>query len=446
MSAVPKTQTVLDSAEHAAHAALAASKARGAKGMVDRATGIEWLKGKGLASEWPAPTPAKPAPKYEPIGNPTLAYVNQKRGEVKPRSRAVTTCIEDVVAEEVEWLWPGRIPLSTVSIIGGDPGAGKSTLTGALTTTVSIGGCWPDQQGEKTPAGAVLILTAEENLANAVRPRLDKMGADLSKVHILTTIEHEDGGLSPFSLTRDIPLLEEAIERIGGVRLVIIDPIGSYVGGADSHNDAEVRDAVNPLFKLAEKHKLAVLLVAHLNKGSGTNVLYRFSGSIAFAALSRMAWFLSKHPHDKFRRLLSYVKGNPPDALTTGIAFGFAHGQMLWDAEPVDWQADEVARMLAAESDKLRAGTAKGPAPEKTVKAEEFVAQALAHGPTSLLAVLEKAQLVGIKDSTMRAAVKKLLARDAVVRYRSDDGKRVILKFPEAAGPLADQQALPGLE
>ena len=436
---------VLDTPDHVTARELAALVGSSAKVMTRRSTGIVWLMDRGLASEWPPPAPAKPEP--EPIvqGTPTLKYVAAEKAKEKPPARAVTVCMEDVVAEEIEWLMPGRIPLGTVSMIGGDPGSGKSTLTGLLATTVSIGGCWPDDPGEHTDAGNVILLTAEENLANAVRPRLDKMGADLTRIHVLTTIEQSDGRLTPFSLTRDIPLLEQACERLGDVRLIIIDPIGSYLSGADSHSDCEVREAVNPLFKLAEKHRCAVLLIAHLNKGVGTNVLYRFSGSIAFAGTSRMVWFLSRHPTERTKRVLSFVKGNPPDATITALSFGFLHGQILWDAEPLDWLADDVARLLQAEAEKLVRKPARGPDSKKAPEAEAFVLKVLESGPCLKAAIHEKGFQENIKESTVRRAINALSERRLVEQYPHTSTRATWVRLLEQPAPAVDQAKLPGL-
>ena len=256
---------------------------------------VAWLIDHGLASDWPRIEPEK-VREAVVQGNPTLKYVIEQRKKEQRKAKARMRCLAGYVAEEVEWLWPGRIPIGTVSLVAGDPGAGKSTLMRAIITTVTLGACWPDQEGSHAQAGSVVYLTAEENVCNVVMPALIRMGADLDRIHMLETIEREDGSLSPFSMTRDVPLLEEAIAEIGDVRLVVIDPVGCYMGGTDTHKTAEVLESLNPLLGLAEKYKLAVVLSAHLNKGGGTNVLYRIGGAIAFAGTARMAWFSPNTP------------------------------------------------------------------------------------------------------------------------------------------------------
>jgi RecA-family ATPase len=118
--------------------------------------------------------------------------------------------------------------------------------------------------------------TAEDNAADTIRPRLDACGADCRKVHQLTMVNGRDPQTGkvrerPFSLG-DIGPLEKAIQQKPDCKLVVIDPIGSFIGGkTDAHRDNEVRDVLSPLAKLAEKYNIAVLLVCHIRKGSGSH-------------------------------------------------------------------------------------------------------------------------------------------------------------------------------
>lgn len=417
-----------------------------------QADAIIWLVDHGLASEWPRPekTPTGPVVAPFPQGLPTMKYIAEQAKANRPKARARMTCLRDVDTEQVEWLWPGRIPVATVSLIAGDPGAGKSTLTRSLITTVTTGGCWPDQEGAHADPGCVVLLTAEENLATVVRPALEKMGADVDKVHVLETIEREDGHLSPFSMMRDVPLLEEAITALEDaghpVRMVIIDPIGDYVSGTDSHNDSEVREALNPLFKMAERHHLAVVLIAHLNKGGGTNVLYRISGSIGFVGKARMVWFYSKHPHEKGQRILSYVKGNFPEITRTAITNTLAHGQVLWDAEPVEWDSDDVARLLQVEGERFKSTAKKGRKPKKTSEAKEFLVKLLANGDACLFSVAaEKGLQLGFAEATLRVACDRLEQEGKITRSKTPADPRVWLKMVPGSDALPGQPPLPGM-
>jgi hypothetical protein len=72
-----------------------------------------------------------------------------------------------VAPQPLDWLWPGRIPLGKVSLLVGDPGQGKSLVAMDIAARVSRGLPWPDApQGPPAPVGAVLLLSADEDLGD----------------------------------------------------------------------------------------------------------------------------------------------------------------------------------------------------------------------------------------------------------------------------------------
>ncbi len=93
-------------------------------------------------------------------------------------------CAADIEPREVSWLWPRRIPSGRLAVLGGDPDIGKSTLAGAdIAARVSVGGPWPDGAGN-APHGSVIIFTVEDDLADTIVPRLQRHGADLSRIKL----------------------------------------------------------------------------------------------------------------------------------------------------------------------------------------------------------------------------------------------------------------------
>ena len=74
-----------------------------------------------------------------------------------------------------------------------------------------------------------------------------------------------------FSLA-NIGVMEAAVSQLPDLRLIIIDPIGSFLGGkVDAHRDNEVRGVLAPLAKLAERSGAGVVVVAHRRKSSGSS-------------------------------------------------------------------------------------------------------------------------------------------------------------------------------
>lgn len=203
-----------------------------------------------------------------------------------------------VKLEPVHWLWRGFLPAGMLTILGGAPGCGKTTIALSLAATVTTGGVWPD--GTRcTEPGDVLIWSGED--ANAVTAaRLVAAGADMSRVHFIDGVTGSES--EAFDPGRDMELLEATAEALPAPRLLILDPIVSAVAG-DSHKGAEVRRALQPVVTLGQRLGCAVLGITHFSKGtSGRDPVERVTGSIAFAALARVVLVAAK------------VKGEPGEA------------------------------------------------------------------------------------------------------------------------------------
>jgi putative DNA primase/helicase len=118
-------------------------------------------------------------------------------------------------------------------MLAGEPGLGKSQLAAFLAAIVTTSGDWPNGEGS-ADLGSVIVLSAEDDAADTIIPRLTAAGADLSRVHIVSAVATDDHkGRRLFNLQTDLSSLEEAIAHLGDVRLVIIDPVSSYLGKVD---------------------------------------------------------------------------------------------------------------------------------------------------------------------------------------------------------------------
>ncbi|MBC7352472.1 MAG: AAA family ATPase, partial [Thermogutta sp.] len=183
-----------------------------------------------------AKTPARNA-------RPAEAPVDSKPGDVRagfpPKTnntesefdfQPVIINLEEVVATPVEWLWDKRIPLGRITLLVGKPGQGKSFLTCDFAARVTTGTPWPD--GSPCQKGSVLMLTLEDDPADTIRPRLDAMHADVTRVRILKAVNYRDidGARRQRGLTlADLPVIEKALESLSDCRLVVIDPIGDFL-------------------------------------------------------------------------------------------------------------------------------------------------------------------------------------------------------------------------
>lgn len=252
----------------------------------------------------------------------------------------VLVCLADVEPREVQWLWPGRVPLGRITLLVGRPSEGKSFLTTDMAARITSGRLWPD--GTACPSGSVILVCAEDDPGDTIRPRLDAHLADVSRVHLLSAVRRISDNGQPhevlFTLA-DVVALEAALQTHPDCKLIVVDPIGSFLGGkTDAHRDNEVRGVLAPVARLAEKYGPAVLVVAHRRKGAGSIADDLALGSRAFTGIARAVWHLSRDSSDKGRRLLLPGKNNlAPEG--SGLAF------RIIDTPPVIVRCSNAGRM-----------------------------------------------------------------------------------------------------
>jgi len=357
-------------------------------------------------------------------------------------ARAVTVCLADVEPEEVRWLWLERIALGKPTILVGDPGLGKSFITLDLAARVTRGAAWPDGAPGADPGG-VVILSAEDGLADTIRPRLDAAGADVHRITALQAVEVPNvrgGGSveSPLDLSANLDALREAIQGVKDCRLVIIDPITAYLGHADAHRNAEIRAVLAPLARLATDHDVAILAVSHLRK-SGGPAMYRTMGSLAFNAAARAVWAVAKAKEDPTgrRRLLLPVKNNLAED-GTGMAYELGPGLdggtvVQWEPDPVHLSADDA---LAFEGDGDDHSSA-------VAEAVDWLSALLADSPLGAREVKEQAERDGIKSRTLDRAKKRL----GVVSERQGfaEGSAWVWRLPAKSAKTPEGRLASGL-
>ena len=223
-----------------------------------------------------------------PIWSPSVLQ-GETNGD---RAVLVSRCAAEIAPEKIEWLWTGRLALGKHTCIAGEPGAGKSQLSIAIIAAVTTGGEWPCGEG-RAPVGNVIVLSAEDGAADTIVPRLLAAGADTGRVHIVSAVRNPDESRRVINLQHDLELLERKIAEIGNVAPVVVDPVSSYLGKADSHKNSEVRSVLEPLSEMADRARVAILSITHFSKSGANNTtkaLHKFIGSIAFTGAPRAAF------------------------------------------------------------------------------------------------------------------------------------------------------------
>jgi hypothetical protein len=335
-----------------------------------------------------------------PAGQPSVA-TSSIHGPKEKRGALVVRRAADIEPKPVRWLWPNRLPLGKVTIIAGEPGLGKSQLTCAIAAAVTTGSAWPFDEG-KSPSGSVIILSAEDDAADTIRPRLDAAGADLARVFIISAVERDDGwGRRSFNLQADLGLLEMEIDRAGDVVLIVIDPVSSYLGKVDSHNNAELRAVLEPMGEMAARLGVGILAVTHFNKSGTGSANNRIIGSIAFVAAARAAYVVVRDKTDKDRRLFLPSKNNVgPEGV--GLSFrtqliktanDIYAPAIAWE-EPVTISAEEALAVNASKSDA---------APQRSA-AEEFLRTLVANNPLPVRQIEAEAKEAGLSWTTVKRA------------------------------------------
>ncbi len=333
--------------------------------------------------------------------------------------RAVYVRMSEVVPRRIEWLWQDRVAIGKPTIVAGDPGLGKSIITNAyMAAVVSLGGRWTD--GACCQRGSVIIVSGEDDPEDTLSPRLHAAGADMTKIYFLRCIGSGDAGegegkTRSFTLA-DVQVLRDMINKIGDVRLVVIDPIGAFVGNSDSHNNAEVRGLMAPIATLAAEIRAAFVLVAHLNKGGGkgtsTTAVYRIAGSLAFAAAARTVWGVIKDPDDPKRRLFLPIKNNIGADSDNGLAYRVidAGPSGVFTSRPmINWEAGAVQLSADDAIDTPRgAGGARGPKPVARNTCRQWLEGFLKARPQKSEAVRVAARAAGHTAITLQRAKQEL--------------------------------------
>ena len=250
--------------------------------------------------------------------------------------------MSEIQSQEVAWLWYPFIPYGKLTIVQGDPGDGKTTLVLNIAAKLSKGE-GIDREMKLTEPLTVIYQSAEDGLADTVKPRLEVAGANCENISVI------DESIKSLSMIDE--RLEEAVIRTKA-KLLILDPIQAYLGGDMDMNRAnEARDMTKKLAALAEKYQCAIVLVGHMNKASGNKAAYRGMGSIDFFAVARSVLLVGRVEGEANIRAVVQIKNNLA-AFGHPKAFELSEDGFHWLGD-YEITADEVLGGIAPKANKL---------------------------------------------------------------------------------------------
>lgn len=348
--------------------------------------------------------------------------------------------LSEAPSETIEWLWPGWIPRRMLTILGGYGGDGKSTVMASLIGAWTTGGTLPD--GAAAPATNVLMLSAEDDVSYAIRPRLETHGAAIDRVFLLKGTRTSEGRSRWLDLRRDVAVMERVI-REHEIGLVVIDPLSSYLPKADRNSEGDIRDALQPLMGLMERTDVAVVGIMHVGKAAdGRRASQRLLGSTAFTALARSVLMVADIPDDKQpddvetqgkQKVLQVVKSNYAIAPPPRLFRRPLDAAIRWFGE----SGVGIDECFASAS-----GGKRGPQPQDREEAEQMLREMLRGGTVPVTEVMAEAKRLGFSVATMRRAKKALGIEAVKIGYARGWQWRFPL-MPSLDGPAEGAQVSP---
>lgn len=349
---------------------------------------------------------------------------------IKAAGRAVEKSprqIQFVLASSVEmeitrWLWYEHIPVGDLTVFAGMPQKGKSTAAIDVVARLTTGRDFPGSF-KQIDACEVAILASEDNPKTTTVPRLVAAQADIAKVLIIKG--SEDGTQEwEIALDQDLERLRTFLDEHPAIKLIVMDPVTSYIGDVDPNKPKEVRPFLNKLKQFAEEMHVSLLLIMHLSKNPDVSALHRVGGAATWIEVPRSVWFFDVKQQDDETAPPVYVMVNGKlnivaDERKRSLEYTFAGVEVdikgvMQSMGTIQWggESDVTLEQQYNRKDK------PGPTPVKTEAAQTWLQQYLAAGPRLSADVFGDGHANGHKKDTLYEA-KNRLGVEAVHMGRS---------------------------
>lgn len=299
----------------------------------------------------------------------------------------------DVEIEKVRWLFEPYIPRGTLTMLEGNPGVGKSSLISALAAAVTRGDSVPWSTSRSQ--GRVLLMSAEDDVARILKPRLQRHRADFEFVRYQS---------DPFNLD-DAGLRRLRVElETHFPKLVVIDTVVAYLASGEDLNDAgDMTRFLTTLDLMAREFDTAIVLVRHFRKSREGAAINQGLGSIALAGRVRSILAMGRHPDDPALRAVAHIKSNyAREGETIEVEIVEQSGQhplLRWHGTNPDLTFEMIMKVEVQ---------ARGRPPSERTDAEELLRALLKDGPVPLIDVKRAGEARGMSWMTMRRASRDL--------------------------------------
>ncbi|MGL6225264.1 MAG: AAA family ATPase, partial [Thermoguttaceae bacterium] len=290
----------------------------------------------------------------------------QSWGEQKTNNRSDRTIVSSgseievelvpfssIKTKPVEWLLQDMVALGTVTVFAGKPGIGKSFLTCFLASKVSSDSEYLFRESA-IPKGSVIMINAEDP-ESVIQERLKNGQANSDKV-LRPKALSQDKTKEGETVKTEVPLTLESVgsfrtmlEQTPDCRLIVIDPVSAFYGDIKEHSNTEIRAVLSQLKALAEKHKVAFVLISHTNKSDSTDSSNRLHGSRGLQAAARAVWFVV-HDEDTGLNTVCCDKTNLSEN-RAGFTYSLQDGAVCIEDENVQTTA---SKELGKEANRLR--------------------------------------------------------------------------------------------
>ncbi len=344
----------------------------------------------------------------------------------------------DLAPSPVQWLWPDRIARGQLTLVAGDAGVGKSLLAIDLAARVSSGARWPGRPEEEQEPGNVLIITAHDDPAAVGRARLEKAGADLSRVFFVSgpprdpNRDSKKEGLAPatrqINLADDVMSLLKLILLHRPIKLVVIDPAWIFCARGSGRSRNAGPAILAELANIAAQTQVALVCLTDLRRDGHAAEGYRAVGEKALLAAAPTEWGLIRDEQEPERRMMLSLKSNGGPR-QPGLAFTIQDGRIVW--EPQTLKITGKAALAAERSQ------------GETTRADDWLSAFLAGGPRKQTDVVQEGSECGLTESRLRRSKESLKAVSKKVGF--DDGTHWVWMSAEVWQALREKREAAGL-